>query len=401
MKNIWLICKYASSDKYSFNTRHFELSKEWVKNGYDVTIFSSHKSHLIKSNYPLFSGPYLFEKVDGIKTFWLKVINYKYAFSLKRIISWIQFEYKLLILNKKKLSKPNVIIVSSLSLFSILTGVFFSKRYKAKLILEIRDIWPQSLIELQKFSKNNPIIMLLRSIEKYGYRKSDLVVGTMPNLREHLKSSLIKPPPNITIPQGLKKDYTKNFMNLSKKYVNENIPTNKFIFAYTGSINKNNPIDCFLEIASEISHLNIHFLILGSGDRKSDLLKKYSHCQNISFPPYLDKKYVVDFLSYSSVCIDSLLPGIGRYGISRNKWIDYMVASKPIICFYEGYKSILNEANCGEFVKYGDIKALKKIILKYSIMSDSELKKIGNRGKDFLLENRTFDKLALNYQSHF
>ena len=171
MKNIWLICKYASSDKYSFNTRHFELSKEWVKNGYDVTIFSSHKSHLIKSNYPLFIGPYLFEKVDGIKTFWLKVINYKYAFSLKRIISWIQFEYKLLILNKKKLSKPNVIIVSSLSLFSILTGVFFSKRYKAKLILEIRDIWPQSLIELQKFSKNNPIIMLLRSIEKYGYRK--------------------------------------------------------------------------------------------------------------------------------------------------------------------------------------------------------------------------------------
>ena len=342
------------------------MSKEWVQNGYDVTIFSSSKHHLVKSKYPKFKNSFLKENIDGIKIIWLKLIDYNYAYSFKRILSWIQFEIKLLLINKKNLSKPDVIIVSSLSIFSIINGVFFRGNYKSRLIFEIRDIWPQSLIEIQKFSKKNPLIIILRWIEKFGYNNSNVIVGTMPNLKEHINSSIKKPTQCKTIPQGIREDYSKYLEKLPINYAENYIPKNKFIFAYTGSINKNNPIDTFLEIASEIKDSKIHFLILGDGDRKKHLVRNFSSFNNISFPPYIEKKYVVDFLSHASVCIDSLLPGIGKYGISRNKWIDYMIASKPIICYYEGYQSIINEAKCGDFVEFGNTEALRRTLAKYT-----------------------------------
>ncbi len=78
-----------------------------------------------------------------------------------------------------------------------------------------------------------------------------------------------------------------------------------------------------------------------------------------------------------------------------------MIAAKPIICYYEGYQSIINEANCGEFVKFGDETALEKTILKFIEMKEEEISKIGKRGKKYILEHSTFDKLALKYQHYF
>ena len=107
---------------------------------------------------------------------------------MKRIISWVQFEIGLLFLDKKEIKKPDTIIISSLSIFSILTGIFYKNKYNAKLIIEIRDIWPLSIIEIKKYSKHNLFIILLSYIEKIGYKKANVIVGTMPNLKEHVKN---------------------------------------------------------------------------------------------------------------------------------------------------------------------------------------------------------------------
>ena len=400
MKNIWFICKYATSKKYSFDTRHFELSKEWVINSYDVTIFSSNKHHLVINGYPKFKGPYFKEKIDGISTIWIKVINYSKSFSLKRIISWVQFEIGLLFLDKKEIKKPDTIIISSLSIFSILTGIFYKNKYNAKLIIEIRDIWPLSIIEIKKYSKHNLFIILLSYIEKIGYKKANVIVGTMPNLKEHVKNVSGSNSKCVTIPQGINRHYINRFTKLNQKYINDYIPKDKFIFAYTGTLNVNNPINIFLDQAKYLTDTNAHFLIIGNGDKKKELIQQYNHYNNISFPPYVHKNQVNHLLSFSSVCFDSLIPGIGKYGISRNKWIDYMIASKPIICCFSGYQSMINEAECGEFINYNDKNKLINSLLRFLIMDKKELNKIGNNGKKFILENRTFDKLAYKYESY-
>ena len=88
---------------------------------------------------------------------------------------------------------------------------------------------------------------------------------------------------------------------------------------------------------------------------------------------------------------------IYEFGVSPNKWIDYMYSAKPIIVSYSGYKSLINDAGCGEFVEAENIKALSNKILEYSRMPKKELDHIGQKGKSYLEENLTYEILAKKY----
>ena len=79
-----------------------------------------------------------------------------------RILSWIDFEIKLWLMPKNILPKPDIVIVSSLSLFTILNGYCLKKRFGCKLVFEIRDIWPLTIIEEGGFSHGTLLSCFLR-----------------------------------------------------------------------------------------------------------------------------------------------------------------------------------------------------------------------------------------------
>lgn len=397
--NIWYISKYATPIKYFFGTRHFYLAEEWVKKGHKVSIITSNSSHLAKG-LPSFTGLRYIEEINGVQTVWLNTIKSKKASSLLRMLSWLHFDLLLMVLLRtKRLPRPDSIIVSSLALTTIIPGWLLAKRYKAKLIFEVRDIWPLSIIVLGGYSKKNPLIRMLAFIERFGYKNADLIVGTMPNLAAHVNAILSKEVNCVCIPQGVSKDfYEKDQELISDAYKSQWIPHDKFIVCYAGTLNPNNPIDKLISCA-ELLQLNnyIHFIIIGEGNQKERLMNLAKGLPNVSFPPPVKRKEVNSVLRHVHLCYDSFESELAVYGLSRNKWIDYMFAAKPVICSFDGFQSMLNEAKCGTFVPYNDIKALADTVRQYAQMPTAELKAIGERGKSYLLANRTFDKLADNY----
>lgn len=74
-----------------------------------------------------------------------------------------------------------------------------------------------------------------------------------------------------------------------------------------------------------------------------------------------------------------------------------MFSNKPILASYSGYPSMINEANCGYFITPEDPKLLAKEIKRLYFMTKYELNKIGKKGRDWLLRNRTYKKLADDY----
>jgi hypothetical protein len=74
-----------------------------------------------------------------------------------------------------------------------------------------------------------------------------------------------------------------------------------------------------------------------------------------------------------------------------------MIAGKPIVASYTGYPSMINEAQSGTYVTAGDVKALMNEIQRYSALSKEELLNIGNRGKEWIIKNRNYGKLAKDY----
>lgn len=395
--NIWYISKYASPLKYGFASRHFYLSKEFVKQGNKTTIISSDSNHLV--NTPDFKKKYNRENIDGVDTWFIKTKKYKGADSIDRILSWIDFEWKLLKWNKKELDEPEVIIVSSLSIFTILSGFILRRKYRAKLVFEIRDIWPLTITEVAGLSIYHPFILFLSWIEKLGYKRSDILVGTMPNLKEHVINILNEEKEVHCIPQGVDIDLYENSEKLSQEYITKYIPRGKFIVGYAGTIGRSNALDTLINVAENLkTNSEIHFLLVGDGDYREELIQRYSSLDNITFAPKVRKKQVQSVIQYCNVLYDSVIDSkLYDYGLSRNKWIDYMFAGKPMLVSFKGFKSMINEAKNGYFVQPENEEELMDKIIELYHLSNTELQEMGERGKKWLLENRTFTKLAKKY----
>lgn len=395
---IWYISKYvAPPTKVSVGGRGYLLMREFAGLGYESVIITSDSSQLYE--VPLLANAFLLQKVDGVHLCWVRTMKYAVAKSLRRMLSWIDFEFRLLMLPKHHLPRPDVVIASSLSPLTVLNGFILRWRYKCRLVFEIRDIWPLTITEEGGFSRWNPFVLGLGLIEKLGYRYADAIVGTMPNLGEHVRNVLGKPKATDCIPMGVDEAAMASADELPADYATKYIPANKFIVAHAGTIGITNALETMLDCAESMTGvLSVHFLIVGEGDLRAHYQKKYAHLSNLTFAPRVPKSMVQSVLARCDLLYFSMhVSTVWKYGQSLNKVIDYMMAGKPVVASYTGFPSMINEAESGTFVPAGDIAALRAEILRYAAMEPSVREALGKRGRAWLLANRRYETLAQNY----
>ena len=373
------------------------MSKEAKKLGHEVRLITSDANQF--SSYPETGKRYNYENQDGVDIIWLKTKKYKRTASIDRLLSWIDFEWKLFRMPLKNLAKPEVVIVSSLSIFTIIYGYYLKKKFNSFLVFEIRDIWPLTLIEEGGFSKWHPLSIIIGVIEKFGYLNADLIVGTMPRLEQHVQNRGITNKTVFCSPLGFEPDnYPEEDLSLNNPF-DQLFPENKVIIGYAGSMGLSNGLDIFIEaIKAMNSYPNIHFLLVGSGDFK----KKYQYMlhenKNVTFIQRIEQNHVKYFLSKCDLLYLSTLDSkVWDFGQSMNKVVEYMLAGKPIIAKYSGFPSMINESACGVLVNTKNPEELRDVFLEFSKLSKEELRQIGENGRKWIFENRTYTKLAKEY----
>jgi glycosyltransferase involved in cell wall biosynthesis len=397
---IWYVSKYvAPPAKVSAGGRGYLIMREFARMGYQSVIITSDSNQL--AEVPMLEAPYLAQEVDGIKLCWIRTMKYGVAKSLRRIVSWLDFEWRLWRMPKTELPAPDVVIVSSLSLLTILNGFLLRHHYKCRLVLEIRDIWPLTITEEGGFSRWNPLVLGLGLIERLGYRYADAIVGTMPNLGEHVTVVLGQSKTTNCIPMGVDEATLAGCDTLPAGYVEKYVPKDKFIVAHAGTIGITNALDTMLDCAELMKDdPRIHFLVVGEGDLRGHYQRKYAHVPNLTFAPRVPKQMVQSVLSRCDLLYFSVhVSKVWKYGQSLNKVIDYMLAGKPVLASYTGYPSMINEADCGTFVAAGDIEALRQEISRYAAMDVMQREALGRRGREWILANRRYETLAQNYLS--
>jgi glycosyltransferase involved in cell wall biosynthesis len=393
---VWYISKYFNLPQGRVGSRAFMLLREFPKYGVQPVVVTAAFNHLGTDRE--LGGELLRERVSEIDIIWLKLRKYKGARSLGRILSWLEFEWRLWRLSKNDLPPPSAIIVSSLSLLTIFNGLLLRRRFGCRLIFEVRDIWPLTIIEEGGFSPNNPFVAALQWVEKLAYRKADAIVGTMPNLIEHVSNLVRTTAPVSCIPMGVAPDLIEDHQPLPTAYVAKYIPKDKFIVCHAGTIGQTNALDVFFEAAGLLKDEPIHFLLVGDGDLKASYQQAFQHLANVSFAPAVPKRQVSSLLSYCDTTYFSTFRSkIWDYGLSLNKLIDYMLAAKPVIGSYSGYPSMINEAGCGSLVPAGDAAALQAELLKMSRMPEADRTVMGQKGREWILANRDYALLARQY----
>lgn len=392
---VFYISKYVSTPLLSGGDRKYILSNYMNQLAGKVTlIYSRSNGRKHKPTWKLFKN----ENVDGLDTVMINGLLVKQmGINFRRMFSWMQFEMNLflyfILLPKSK--RPDVVIASSFSLFTFYTVAILKKIYKFKMIVEVRDISPQTEVDFGRISEKGIVYKVFKYIEFFGYRHADKTFATMPKFDEYLKTQGFNDKPFVCIPQGFDMD---NLQPLEDSSTEEK---ESFVVTYAGTIGEVNLVEELCVCADILKNHNIEFHVYGNGPLETTLKNKYSYLTKLKFKGLVPRSEISAKLMEADLLINMWADKkVYEYGVSPNKWMDYMHAAKPILVTYNGYKSIINEASCGWFIEANNPQLMADKILEISAMDKAYLSRIGLNGREYLIKHHDYKVLAeklLNY----
>ena len=396
-KTICLINQYSSTPDTAMGGRHFYIAQELAKKGHQVYVIAGRYSHLLR-NPKQFSEKYLIEEITPNFSFvWINLPGYAEAHSKQRILNWFKFAWALRGLKNSSLQKPDVILYSSPSPIGSLAAQYLAKSFKVPFIFEVRDIWPLTLIELGGHSANHPFIRLMQWIEDRSYQKAKFVFSNLFNAVEHMQNRGLDKAKFHWIPNGVSLAEVAAKQPLSVDIFKQ-LPQDKFIVGYTGTIGVANAIDDLIEAAQLVSHHpDIHFVLVGSGKEKQEMQNKVQDLKltNISFIDPIPKKQIQSMLEHFNVCyIGWQKNPLYRFGIAPNKLPEYLYAGKPIIHAFSGKGDVVQQANAGITIEAEDPQAIADAVIQLYELSDFERSVLGNNGHQYVLQHLEYKMIA-------
>lgn len=323
-----------------------------------------------------------------------------FGFNKLRILSWLIFELQILaqILMFRRF-RPDVIIASSLSVLTMATGVVLKTVLRARLVIEVRDIHPLTMIELGGFSRKNPAVRLLGAIERWAYSKADLIMSPLENLDEHVRSLVDEPPPFVWVPMGYDPALVTADASSSAAHIFERIDSlaakGQFIVGYAGTIGLANDLERILKIAQNGTIPNLEIFMIGEGPLKKRYVEQYGHLRNVHFFDFVPKDDVPHILARFHLLLGMCHnASIYRFGVSPNKWIDYALSGRPFVTNLALPLQVISEGGNAFVARDSSDMAFEEEMQRIATLPPEELDRMGEKGRSFVLEHRSYRQLA-------
>lgn len=389
-KSVWIINQYASTLDVGFGGRSYFLAEELAKRGHDVNVLACSSWNLFNGRIEV-RGKYFVSMTDPFRFTWFKGIKYSNSHSIKRIINWLIFSFKILIYGMQSKEKPDVIICSVQPLFYWPVCWILAARFKAKLIVDVRDIWPLTLTKLGGMSRFHPLVMVLSLIENWSYKYSDLVISPIRYLDQHMADKKVKGKPFHFIANGFKP------MNEKTKSPDVELPEAEFTVMYCGTVGLANAIHTLVGAAELLKKHDIAIVIIGEGGEKERLvqLSKERSLKSVHFIPAMPRNDVQAMMKKAdALYIGARDTDLYKYGVSPNKLFEYFNAKRPVIFSINSKYQPVEEANSGIVVAPEKPEKLADAILALSKMTSKQREQLGKNGHAFAHEHFTYEKIT-------
>jgi len=379
-------------------TRTYENAKRWVKAGHKVTIITCAPNHPNGIIYPGYENRIRqWDEIDGIRVLRVKTYLSANKGFLKRIFNYVSYMFSATLLCSL-VKNVDVVVSTSPQFFSGLSGFFVSRLKSCSWVLEIRDLWPESVIAVGAI-KNRRVINLLEGIESLMYRKADHIVSVTQSFKKHIENREIYPGKITIITNGADFD---SFTPLPKKNgISDKLGLNdKFVVSYIGTHGMAHALDTALRAAELLSDReDIVFLLVGDGAERDNLLKQKEALglNNVIMVGQQEKSKIPQFLGASDACMILLRKTDLFKTVIPSKMFETMAMERPIILGVEGEsKAIIERGECGLCIEPENETQLADAVLKL-YENEKFSKRLGLNGKRFAMDNYDREKLAERY----
>ena len=362
------------------------LATYLANNNYNVTILTS--SHNKKNEITTINRKYK--------------ILYAYSTSkikgstIKRFLNNIIFGITSFFYGITKLKNIDVVITTSPPPLISIFGYLIAKIKKAKLVYDVRDIWPDVAIEMESFDEKSLYYKVFKFIANFMYKHSDYITTVTPGKVKKIKKYADSNNKVLYIPNG----FDDNLINFAmEKYIIEKYELDKkFTIVYIGNVGLAQNLDALIELAKiSKKQENMQFLIFGEGAYKKELQSKINELRlkNISLEGKIDYCKVYTILKYSKISFISLKNNKMTDSVPT-KMFDALGIGCPILLLAKGDScSILDEVHLGEHAE--NIEELKTKF-KYMIENYEKYTKYKENSMNYIMKRYSRREIAKNFE---
>ncbi|MFA5250984.1 MAG: glycosyltransferase family 4 protein [Phycisphaerae bacterium] len=371
--HIFYIHQYFATRQGKTGTRSYEFACNLVKKGHRVTMITS---GLQNAQFPVEGGDkYVVSETDGIKVVSIAAgYNDPYDGTAmpgwRRMLKFYEFA-RLAVQVGMKFDKPDVVFATHTPLTVGLAGIKMSRHFKVPFVFEVRDIWPDALVNVGAL-KNPLIIWWLRRMAKKIYAAANHIVALSPGMKEGIIRVGVPEEKITVIPNSSDLELFRPDLDGSAGRTRLGLG-DRFAAIYFGAMGFANGLEYLIETArilSERGRDKIVIVLHGDGGKKLELKKMAGDYKltNVVFSDLVpDKAEVARIVAGCNACL-VIYRAAKEHTWSPNKMFDALAAGKPVLINVQGWLGETIENNgCGRYVDSGHPEALADAMEELSV----------------------------------
>jgi glycosyltransferase involved in cell wall biosynthesis len=346
--HIALITRYFPPEVAAPALGAFQHARIWTAAGHKVTVVTVAPSHPFGRVYDGYRNVTTEAEVDGIRVVRLRAFLAENAGVVMRSLSHLSF-LAAATLHRSRFADADVVISVSPDLLCGLAGYPVSRRAAAPWALEIRDIWPESIVAVG-VKLPSALIGALSKITDWAYRTCDLLVSLSPGFAEHFSQHGIESGKILLATNGVGEEVQGEPPALDEFPELEKL-RGRFVAAYIGTLGMAHGVSTLLEAANLLrDDPSIGFVLVGAGADRDNLIKMAAALQlpNLVFLDQQPRERILRLWNQVDACIVHLKDQPLFNTVIPSKLLEGMAMGKPVLLGVRGVaKQIMEAAECG------------------------------------------------------
>lgn len=390
---IWIVNHYADPPE-GFATRSFDIARRLVERGHPATLFVSNFNHYRLANVrPLGWRLWRSERIDGVTMVWIRTTAYR-GNDWRRVLNMFSFAGLAFFAGLTRRGRPAVVIGVTVHPMAALAGYYLARVKRARFLVEVTDLWPETLIQFGRLSRHSLPARLLVRLERFLYRKAERIVMLWRNTGSYVESLGVSSAKILWLPHGVE---LARYSDLQPYAGGVDKP---FRFMYLGGFVSGMSLDTIVDAAAVLmkrGRRDIQIQLIGSGTLKDELVSRTIELglENVTFPEPVPKKEIATTMGRADAFIYGLqdLP-LYKFGMSLNKLMDYLAGGRPIVFFGSSSYDPVAIARAGVSVPPGNPEVVADAIEEIADLTASTRLEMGARGRRYLVEHHTIPALT-------
>tara|TARA_Y100000768_G_scaffold381974_1_gene361517 strand:- start:307 stop:1506 length:1200 start_codon:yes stop_codon:yes gene_type:complete len=388
--HVFIITQYFPPEIGAAASRWGDYTDILLHQNYRVTVLCESPHYPNEDYYPGYKNKWSFieQKSPNFTIIRTKAFASSRKSFLKKISHYLVFMFSA-IFNSKKIKDYDLLIISSPPLFTGIIGLFINYFYGKKYWLDVRDLWPESALELGQINKGL-LYKIGKKMELKIYEAAEGFIFPVPSFEKYLKtfSDKISKKPMYKLVNGVSTSFIKKSKSL--KFTTDN----NFTVLYSGNFGLAQDLKTIIKTAHILKNFNIYFRFIGAGVCKSEIEMLSKPLKDkFFFHEPLPRDDLIKYIMKASVCLVPLKDKKLFNSALPSKMFEYMACGKPVIVSIRGdAKKIINDSKSGIAIEPENPNLLSDSILNY--FKDSNKRKVdGENGLEYVTKKLSKDIL--------